>query len=278
MTNNQANNPERERPTPPTSEAIQKLERAKKVIETFQKRPELPANFELEPILERSQALYNFLNLKVDLKSELDQELIELPTRELIESAPQLNLDDIIIVSSQVSREELIEAVDSKLKSQGVEKGLYFYARARQDLNQTLASQNRPAKGYFLFFSSNLDCRQSLPQSEGKSAKDIINQLIPQLRQQYPGSNLRGLRLEEYLLIDSLANQERNQHLDSNSYCWLTEELIPARQGNETLCLDAYWNGYLKVHSFLVSGVDPGDGARLAAVSLPERSGAQSRA
>ena len=278
MTNNQANNPERERPTPPTSEAIQKLERAKKVIETFQKRPELPANFELEPILERSQALYNFLNLKVDLKSELDQELIELPTRELIESAPQLNLDDIIIVSSQVSREELIQAVDEKLKSQGVEQGLFLSDQARQDLNQTLASQDRPAKGYFLFFSSNLDCRQSLPQSKGKSAKDIINQLIPQLRQEQPNLNLRGLRLEEYLLIDSLANQERNQHLDSNSYCWLTEELIPARQGNETLCLLARWHGSLGVHSLLVSGVHPEDGARLAAVSLPERSGAQSRA
>ena len=251
--------------------------------------PEAPEN--ISGILECNQKIYDFLGLtnpdgtKIDLDQELSSDNILFPTPEQQEQAEELGYTLALILPGKLDRQTVLNTITQKYASEfskpnDPSMGLKLFSPADKDLNATvsvLSKQTpnpvRPNSFYLIYLKPDLNCQTAHPETTGKSAQDCQKEL-DKLKQQNPDLNLKGLTLEEYLLLDIYHYTTTQQHLDSSTWSWLLEDTFNDPNTNQLMrCLYSCWalvDRWLNVGSDSVSYAGSGGGARFACLPKPE--------
>ncbi len=230
-------------------------------------RAEIPT---LEETIQQNQEMYDWLGIEINLQQELEQGNILLPSKEQREAAEREGYTKTLIITGSLSREQIINQVQTKYAQEFNSDGVWLSDLVRQDLNQTEQAEhsNRPNQPYLIYLKPQSEVSDAHPETMGKSAQECL-EILNQKQKDYPNLNLKGLTLEEYLLAQAHTYQTQQKHLEEKDWSWLLEEQTKDRQGQPARCLRAGWDfraHRLGVYSRSVSICFDFGGARFAAL------------
>ena len=261
--------------TPPKERPGAPLDRLGRVVASAQEA--LKPKVEISPeVIEANQEMYDWLGLSVHLEEEAKQNKIIIPTPEQREAAEKAGYTTSLIIPGQITRAKLIEIIGAKYGQEFNSEGLKLWGQAETDLNKTEVAKAeatdspiRPNQPYLIYIKPDLETNQAELDTMNKTFPECLK-LLSQRNQTDPQLNLKGLTLTEYLLSQALiTSQDKEKHLDTETWTWLLEEVVKDDQGQPARCLGARWysdGSRLGVGSLSASYRDSDGGARFAAV------------
>jgi len=204
-----------------------------------------------EEDLRLNQEVYDKLGFKlkkgvrkkpIDLEQELRAGNIILPTKEQQELAMQEGMNELLIVPGRMPRREFLSyfAPDTqKGFNENFERRTYpyYHGEKTKELLADIEKRNRkdpsrPKRFYAVYLNSQLDYIAPFLKTGRDSFSNCLMFLTKQ-RIEKPELNLRGLTLEEYILLDCLLYIKASDHVvpystqgwtSTREWTWLLDE------------------------------------------------------
>jgi len=208
---------------------------------TIPKEKREPAKIpDIQEIIKVSQKVYETLGFQVDLQRELQEGNILLPPPEQKEAIDQEAMTFSFLMDPRISRQDLVSKAKTYLEDKHHSEGIYLGDQAKEDLNQTDHAQtsHRPDQPYFIYLRPEKEVRET--EIEMGKTFPQYQEILDQKNTQNPDLNLKGLTMEECLLVEVAADLE-GFHFESQTWTWLLEEQVLDKKGLPVRCLYASW-------------------------------------
>ena len=203
---------------------------------------------EHEEALKQNQKMVDlvFGEKRFDLKREYILGNIQMLTPEQEKAAKKEGYSEFLIIPGQVSRQESIQAVDSKYKEL-FNQDIWYSNEAKEDLNQTKAvqepSKTRPQGFYTIAIRPQKETIEAHPETINKTLDQQLEYLKAE-QTRNPQLNLKGMTITEAMLLDAYfcANSpDQKDHADNSHRKWsynrCLEEVTPNGRA-----LGLYWS------------------------------------
>lgn len=239
-----------------------------------------------ETILQRNQAMYDFLDLRdpltgevINLQKEYEEGNIQGLSKEQLKTIEEMpeeeRFTEILIIPGGISREEIIKKINDKYKEK-FGKDIFYSDEAKADLDKTSATKENPRPN--TFYTIALNPKQETVDAHPEMANKTLQEQLDELKrkqEENPNLNLRGLTLSEALLFDALVcanSKNQDDHSDNLKRKWsynrLLEEVTRDKDGNPLRALGLDWfSDFSRLELFSYSFSISDIGARLGAVS-----------
>lgn len=235
----------------------------------IKKREELPT---IEEIITKNQAIYDFLEIGVDLNKEYDDNHIVIPTDEERAEAGKLGYPLELIIPMHL-RDQILTQAEEKLRGIYLSCGVRFRGdQIYRDIQKTDAAIKSKfltlPKFYAIMLKPDQDVKDAHPQTvinphvthllmdvreQWKQLKspNELTELLNNLQQGDPNIHFRGLNLPEYLLAQICfylqtrkQGNERPELVDPENRTLLLEEVIRNRENQPLKYLLVGWDKY----------------------------------
>lgn len=234
----------------------------------------------MEKIIEQSQAVFDFLDLNVDLQAEYQNGKIVLPAYKEQRAAERRGYTESLIVPAHL-RNRIIQKVQEKFHQTFGSEGIHICAeKATKATDPAKQSSNQPNQYHLIMLKPQQNIKDAYPETMNQTVQELLQYLSKEnAKPENQNFQRRGLNLPEYLLLQTkyFLQEQRAGHIRNPRYdgslmdrvgsTWLLEEVI--RDSYSLTCLHAGWDKVIhgvKVYIDYASVYSGQKGARFAVV------------
>lgn len=223
--------------------------------------------------MEQNQNIFNQLDINVNIKNEYHEGNVVSLSKEESKAAIEAGFTSLLIVPGLLSMKEIVEKVGdkyTKIFSTSGDRpqkcsGVWFSSAMSQnmkygeEMDYEFESKKRPEQYYELFYNPG-KLKESFPETMDKGYANLSG-MLSEKQTENPGLEIKGLNVQEYVLMDYLSWIKTGTHLDENYDCLLVENIYETERGKSIL-----YAGWSKPYGA------PGVGPRIEIWSKPASS------